>query len=322
MRLRAIVVGSGWGEKAARALAAHGSVELTALVARGSPRSQALAASLQVPLFPTVADALHEGRADLAAVAVDERVNPLLAEELLEAGAHVLCSHPVASEASTVLRLAGLARRRQRLISADYSFRATPGYARLLEALRGVGALLRLSVLFPGRGLPMALDLAIGLGGPVARLSAFGQYPAAVGQRRQRTPGAFPPALVLEHRGGCVSTLVSVPHARPHDAYSLTASAEGARLEAAFPAGEVRRIECRRGHEVDGQLLHAPGPPPSAEECFGGAMAGLVGAFVEAALTGGAPPSPLEEEARIRAAGSAIPIALRTGFPARVEEVP
>jgi predicted dehydrogenase len=290
------------------------------VVARGSKRSFDLAGALGVPLFDQLAEAIQETSPNLAVVAVSDRANPALAIELLQSGAHVLCAHPVAPTAEDVLTVARVARQRNLLVSTDYSLRTTEAFRLGQLAVAELGRLLRIEITYPGRFLPIVLDLALTLGGQVDAVSAFGRYPEELRARREAAPAAFPPTTILEHVQGAVTALTPSPHAAPAAAVRITTSSTGGRVEIALPAGGARRLRCRPGglaEEVEIAPAYAVTDPGAA---FADAMYALANAFVDAIVKGQGPPCPLESEANLRRVWAAIPRAARARTPVMVDE--
>lgn len=318
LRLNALVVGSGWARHAASAFAARTEVRVAGVVGRGSPRSFALARSLGVPLFTSLDDAVHETKPSIGVIAVGDEANPLLTRALLEAGAHVLCAHPVAPDPERVGALAELAEARHLVASTDYSLRTTPTFAAARRAITESGTLLKTELTFPGRFLPIALDLAIAIGGPVDVLSAFGRYPDSLEERRAVTPAAFPPSVVLEHAAGSVTTLTPSPHAAPSTAIRVTTSSTGGRLEIELPCGGARKLELRRRGRFEETVIVAPNTRIKPENAFVEAMSSLANAFVDAVLQRDAPPCPLADEVAVRELWQTIPRATRARAPLRV----
>ncbi len=313
--MNALVVGSGWARHAAHAFAARDDVRVTGVVARGSKRSFDLAGALGVPLFERLDDAIHEMLPNLAVVAVRDDANPGLATELLRAGAHVLCAHPVAPTADEVTALATLAKERGLVISTDYSLRGTEAFRAAQSTLARFGGPMRVEITFPGRFLPIALDLAIAFGGRVEAVSAFGRYPEELSARRQSAPAAFPPTVVLEHARGAVTALTPSPHAAAAAAVRVMTSSTGGRIELELPAGRARLLRCRPAGTVEELALVEARAVTDVIAAFGDAMQALANAFVDAVVGGHPPPCPLEDEAELRRVWAAIPRALRTRAP-------
>lgn len=317
--MNALVVGSGWAGHGARAFAARRDVCVRGVVARGSERSFALARVFDVPVFVSLTEAIQETQPSLAVVAVGDETNPALAGELLRAGAHVLCAHPVAPTAAEVTDLARIASESGRLVSADYSMRTTEAFAAARAATRDVGELLRVEITYPGRFLPMAIDLALAFGGQVDAVSAFGRYPDSLSERRAKAPAAFPPTLVLEHRRGAVTTLTPSPHAVPTAALRVTTSHTAGRIDVELPAGGARRVRNLAGGAFEETILLPPDVTSDAKAAFAEAMHAMANAFVDAVVVSAPPPSPLEDEAEVRRVWSCIGRALRARTPIIIE---
>lgn len=319
IRLNALIVGSGWAGHAARAFAARPDVAVRGVVARGSERSFALARELGVPVFVSLTEAIRETQASLAVVAVGDEANPMLTRELLRGGAHVLCAHPVAPSAAQVADLARIAFESGRIVSADYSMRTTEAFEAARGAARALGALLRLEITYPGRFLPMAIDLALAFAGHVDAVSAFGRYPDSLAERRARAPAAFPPTVLLEHRLGAVATLTPSPHAVPMAALRVTASHMAGRIDVELPAGGARRVRNLAGGAFEETVLVPPRATTNAKLAFAEAMHAMANAFVDAVVANEQPPSPLEDEAEVRRVWSCIGRALRARTPITIE---
>lgn len=304
-RVSAIVVGSGWGAHAARALALDPRVDLRAIVGRGSPRTCLLAGALGVDLAPSLDEALGRYRPTVVVLAVGERFHEALAVRALEHGANVLCAHPVAPDAAAVTRIAQIAERHGRLVRTDYTFRVRPEL-HALAAREGRGELLRVSIDAPGRWLPIVLDTAVVIAGPVAQVLVSASVPAALEARRQATPAAFPPALLFEHESGVVTSFAAFPHARPGAPVDVRTSWERAQVRAALPAAGATLLALRRGGAIEERALvpttDGAGEPARVEE----AMQDVTTAFVGASL--GEPDSlaTLRDEAHLREVWSSI----------------
>lgn len=299
-KLSAIVVGSGWGAHSARGLAADDRVHLAALVGRGSDRTVALSRELGAPVEPTLDDALRTHAPEIVVLAVGERAHEELATRALGAGCHVLCAHPVAPDAAAVRRIADAARAARRLAVTDYTFRLRPE----LDALRdasGRGALMRVAIDAPGRWLPIVLDTAVRVAGPVARLTADRTYPPSLADRFARAPEAFPPAVQLEHASGAVTSVVTFPHSWPAAPVHVRTSWERARVEALLPVGGARSLALGRSGAIDERELVAPTGSLSDASSHAGAMQSTARAFVDEIVGGPGRLASLEEEAHLRA---------------------
>lgn len=314
MRLRALVIGSGWGAHAARALAADPRVELRGIVGRGSPRTAGLAGELGVPALRDVTSSLAETRPQLVAIAVHERQNEVLIRACLGAGAHVLCAHPVVPSAEVALALASAARERGLVVATDYTLRLTGPFTTARKVTAKVGGPMRIDIQSPGRVIVIGVDLAIALAGPVARVFASRVYPAGLAARIASGPRAFPPSALLEHAAGCVTSLTPVPHAIHTAVHRVTASCEGGRVDFALPCGGARLVIYRgRGAYLDEELVLPETRDPEA--AFGQPMRELVHRFVAAVLGEAPVHASLDEEAEVRRTWAAFTESSRTGAP-------
>jgi predicted dehydrogenase len=309
VRLKALIVGSGWARHAAMTLAGRKDVEVVGVVGRGSSRTASLARELGAPAYESLSAAIAVRPPNVAVVAIDDTSNSHAVEQLLDAGADVLCAHPVARTAAEVQRLANLAAARGRIVSTDYTLRSCVETIAALEALASSGALMRLDIVYPGRLLAMALDLALLLGGASLAVSAFGGYPEEVSEQRARAPAAFPPTVVVEHVGGCVTTLVPCPHAETARAFSAIASCTGGRVEVHLPSGGARNVRIvRSGYAEVTELVAAAaeGADAKGAAVFGAAMRRLADAFIDAVIGQRQPPCSFEAEVAVRHAWQAV----------------
>lgn len=315
-KLPAIVIGSGWGAHSARALAKDPRVELRAIVGRGSERTTTLAAELGVSVHPSVEEAVAAEAPAFAVLAIGERAHRDVATSLLRAGAHVLCAHPVAPMSEDVLAIAEVARREGRVARTDYSFRIRPELRALLPC-EARGQSMRLAIEAPGRWLPIALDAAVAIAGPAASVFASSTYPEAIRARVERLPQAFPPAILIEHASGVVTSLVAFPHAWPAAPVRAAASFERGRAEAWLPCGGARWLACGRAGAVEERELVTASADLRDAAVHGRAMSALASAFVDCLLAGADALATLEEEAHLRGVWSAVWSSARRG--ARVD---
>lgn len=312
-------MGSGWGAHAARVFASDDRIQLCGLVGTGSSRSEALAKELNVPLFTELSAAIAGVSPQVASVAVHETRNVMLVEQLLARGCHVLCSHPVATAADDVARLAALARSQQVLAATDYSLRLCPAYAAARDELSRSGTLLRVTIESPSRTMVIAIDMALDLAGPAERAFVAARYPAELKERRSRHPKAFAPTVLLEHRSGVVTTIVPVPQADPAHAYRLVLSSERASIRLALPDGGARRVQYLGKGEVQERELaptDAVRRPPV--ELYGAPMKTLVSKFVDAVVHGGGVHAPFGAEVSVRATWEAFDRSVAEQRPAEV----
>ncbi len=285
MKLGAIVIGSGWSAHAARALAADERVELLGIVGRGSARTRTLARSLGVPAIAGLTTALRVYSPDIAVVAAGQRQHPTMVRALLHHGSHVLCANPLASSSSQVECLGEFAKERGLVLATDYTLRETELYRRARRLVLESGLLLRAVVTCPARGFPIGIDLALAFAGPSRRVSAYRTYPHRLAARLRATPAAFAPTLVVEHTGGCVTTVVPSPHAEPRRAFQLTLSTERARIDVGLPSGGLVVTRTGRKAIATREVIPA-GPTSTPEETFGQPMRLRVMRFVDAIIRG------------------------------------
>lgn len=320
-KLRAVVVGSGWGAHAAQALAEDERVELCSIVGRGSERTQALGRTLGVGLDATLETAIKGHAPEIVVLAVGERTHEALSIRALESGAHVLCAHPVAPDAQAVSRIARAARAHGRVARTDYTFRLRPELGALCEGLER-GALMRISIEAPGRWLPIALDAAVTVAGPVASLVANAACPASLAGRVSKSPQAFPPAVQLEHRSGALSSIVAFPHSWPGAPVRIRGSWEKVSIEALLPSGGARSLACGRGGTITELELVARSSPATESLEHGRAMGALTHAFVDTVAGGSDLLATLDEEAHLRAIWSAVWRSSRERVASDVIDVP
>lgn len=311
-KLVGIVVGSGWGAHAARALTMDGRAELRALVSRGSPRSRLLAGALGVELAVSLDDALRRHRPDVVVLAAGEHQHEALALQAIEHGAHVLCAHPVAPGAKAVARIARAAEQAERIARTDYTFRVRPEL-HALASPAGRGQLLRVAIDAPGRWLPIALDVAVVLAGPVARVLVSARVPEALASRARSAPAAFPPALLLEHEAGVVTSFAAFPHARPGVPVDVRTSWERAQVRAALPAAGATLVALQRGGGVEERELVSPGAEAARAIRIEEAMEEVTRSFVGAVLGEPDTLATLRDEEHLRAVWAAIWRAVATG---------
>jgi hypothetical protein len=294
----AIVVGSGWAAHAARAFAADERVELLAIVGRGSARTRSLARSLNVPAISGLTAALRVYSPEVAVVAAASREHPSMVRALLHHGSHVMCSHPVAGSLDELTRLGEFARERGLVLTSDYTLRETKLFGAAKKVLSASGVVLRAVVTCPARAFAMGIDLALAFAGPARRVDAFRAYPSAFAARARAKPSVFAPTLVLEHKGGCVTTIVPTPHAEPRRAFQVTLSTERARIELGLPSGGLAVTRTGRKAVATREVI-PPEPSRSLDETFALPMKGRVGRFLDA-ICNGRPRVGLQEETAVR----------------------
>ena len=312
--MRALVVGSGWGRHAALALKNDPRADLLGIVGRGSARTKALAEVCGVAAFTDLEAALQQIAPRIAVVSVHESASPAIVRRLLEADCHVLCSHPVAHEPSTVTALSALAAKKQLRVGTDYTMRLSGAFKRLLTFVDPTRPPLRINMLCPGRAMVIAVDMAVALAGPVGRVMASAPYPSAFSSRAAAAPTSFPPSVMLEHTSGCVTSLVPMPHMDPARAHHVSVSTEDGRYDLQLPAGTLDVLRnLGKGRSSTERLVDLDRAAPSAE-LFARAMVGLVEHFVSAVRDGHAHPS-FEEEIHVRSVWLALWKAARESGP-------
>ena len=138
---------------------------------------------------------------------------------------------------------------------------------------------------------------------------------AALGRHTERpygrvstasSPGAFPPTFVLEHVGGCVSTIVPVPHAEPGALHRITVSTERARLDLGLPTGALCRTTYRGSGVVTRSVLVDSVQVTDPPSLFGGLMADTVEKFIDAVADQRQPSCTFADEARVRDVWAAL----------------
>lgn len=239
-----LVVGSGWAGHAARVLA--GGKQLAGLVSRGSPRSLELARELAAPHFDDVARAVAATSARRAIVAAGETRHVALLGPLIAHGLDVMCAHPVAPSAEEVAALSALGQAHGVRLLTDYTMRRTPEIEALVAALPDDGPLLRLHVQSPGRWLPIALDLALLIGGPVRQVESAWGWPRGLTEQVRSSRAAFPPSLLLVHEAGVVTTWTPVTHMPTERPVRLVASMARAAWTIDLPDGGATRVAIDR----------------------------------------------------------------------------
>lgn len=311
-RLACVVVGSGWGAHAARALCADPRADLRAIVTQGSPRSRALAGVLGVELARSLEEALRRHRPEVVVLAAGEHHHEALALQAFDHGAHVVCAHPVAPGPTAVVRMAEIAERAGRIARVDYTFRVRPEL-HALASREGRGELLRVAIDAPGRWLPIVLDVALVVAGPIARVLVSSRVPAALERRARRAPAAFPPALLLEHASGVVTSFASFSHARPGVPLDVRTSWERAQVRAALPAAGASLLALQRGGSIEERELVPPTPEAGSASRIEDAMHEVTRSFLGAVLGDPDPLATFHDEAHLRAVWSAIWRAVETG---------
>jgi thiazolinyl imide reductase len=156
--LRVLVCGSNYGRAYVSAIRAKtGAYDLAGILARGSPRSRAVAERYSVPLYTSVADLPND--LNLACVAVGSSANEVVIQ-LLERGINVLCEHP--RTPAHLLAAVEAADRNGVCFQVNSHFgdlEATRAFWRACSRTRAIDSLCFLSVMASDRALWGALDI-------------------------------------------------------------------------------------------------------------------------------------------------------------------
>ncbi|MCE9591858.1 MAG: Gfo/Idh/MocA family oxidoreductase [Planctomycetes bacterium] len=136
-KLRAVVVGSGWGGVHARAFAESEHVELAAVWSRKEgPNAVALAKRYNAKLFTDYAEMLRVVKPDVASIAVPESAHAAMTVAALEAGCHVYCEKVIADSRDAAAGMVRRAREKGRLLNIGYNYRYSPSCLYLTKAVR------------------------------------------------------------------------------------------------------------------------------------------------------------------------------------------
>ncbi len=130
-------VGVGWiGRRRMGALARSGAAEVAAIVEPSEERARlALAEAPGAVLAPSL-EALLASGVDGIVIATPSALHASQAEAALARGKAVFCQKPLGRTAREVARVVRAARRADRLLGVDLSYRYTEGMQRIAEALR------------------------------------------------------------------------------------------------------------------------------------------------------------------------------------------
>ena len=139
-RIRVAVIGLGEAGAGLHlpALAAHPDTQVVALCDGDAARRDAAAARWNAPGFADVATMLAEARPDLVVVATPPDSHAVLCEQVLAAGAHVLCEKPFVTTLAEADRV--LAAARARAVIVNHEFREMPIFRAVIDAVRQPGA--------------------------------------------------------------------------------------------------------------------------------------------------------------------------------------
>ncbi|HIE53465.1 MAG TPA: Gfo/Idh/MocA family oxidoreductase [Armatimonadetes bacterium] len=218
-KLRALVVGSGWGRNHALAYQQHPEVELVGICGRtASERSQALARELQVPLYVGLEKALAETQPDLVSCATKEAQHEEVTVAALRAGAHVCCEKMLAHTVASAERMVQTAQETGRELMCSYNYRFSPSALKLRELLDSgaLGEPIYATALTFGYCLHHTLDLVCSLLGEVMEVYCIHEAP----EEEQRTmryeryeefvySAGRVRSITLKFANGAVGTLIS-----------------------------------------------------------------------------------------------------------------
>lgn len=299
-KLRALVVGSGWGRNHALAYQAHPDVELVAICGRTeSRRNRGLARELQVPLVVGLDKALREFAPDLVSCATNEKNHEEVTIAALEAGCHVCCEKLMADTVAAAERMVTAGRASSGQLMIGYNYRFSPSAVKLRE-LVDTGALGDLafgSALTFGYCLHHTLDLMCSLLGEVEEVFCILHDKPA-----DETAVAFEVydefaysaskcrSIQLRFRGDLVGSLISSDYIRVgHPAVRLDLVGSKARCTMSDIVGRVTTYKENREGE-----LWLPSLIMDRLD-LGSTTQALVAAFVDAVRDGKPVPVPGEQ---------------------------
>lgn len=299
-RLRALVVGSGWGRHHAYAYQAHPQVDLVGLCVRHeSERSLHLAQELQVPLFTDLGQALRETQPDVVSCATKEAQHEEVSVAALEAGAHVYCEKLLAHRLDSARRIVEAARRTGRRLMVGYNYRFSPSALKLREWVETgrLGELAFATALTFGYCLHHTLDLICSLLGEVEEVFCLfdddPRFPVVIGLERYEEfvySAGRVRSITLRFRNGAVGTLISSDAIRiGHPAVRVDVVGSQARCTMADIVGPLTLYtENRWGETWQPSLILDRLDLPSTTQA-------AVRAFVDAILSDKPTPVPGEE---------------------------
>ena len=223
-KLRALVVGSGWGRNHALAFHAHPDAELLGICGRSeSERSKILADELQVPLYTDLSKVLDELKPDVIGCATNEPEHEAVTIQALEAGAHVYCEKLLADTVEGAEKMVETAERTGQQLMVGYNYRFSPSALKLREIVNSgkLGDIAFVSAMTFGYCLHHTLDLVCSLMNQVEEvyciLDAEPPEPTAIQYERYSnyvySAGRYR-SISLKFAGGSVATLISSDYMR------------------------------------------------------------------------------------------------------------
>ncbi|HEX8156543.1 MAG TPA: Gfo/Idh/MocA family oxidoreductase [Solirubrobacteraceae bacterium] len=167
-------LGTGWiGRDRMRAVAASGVAEVALLADPSTERLQAAAADVPGVVLASGLDGLLDASLDGIVIATPSALHAEQAIAALEAGLGVFCQKPLARTAAETERVLGAARRADRLLGVDLSYRHTAASAALRERITAIGPVHAVELVFHnafGPDKPWFRDPVLAGGGCVVDL--------------------------------------------------------------------------------------------------------------------------------------------------------
>ncbi len=186
-------------------------VEVAAIAARDPARAREMAAAHGIPVvYPSYAELVNAPDLDAVYVPLPNSAHCEWTVRALDAGKHVLCEKPLASNAAEAERMARVAAETGRVLVEAFHYRYHPLAARVRELLAGgaIGRLIRAEGTFTVPIVPtdIRFDLALAGGAtmdlgcyPLQMLRFFpGEEPAVVSARAREGPPGIDVAMEAE----------------------------------------------------------------------------------------------------------------------------
>ena len=249
-KMRAVIVGSGWGRNHALGLKQSGLVDVVAVCGRiESERGKALAEEFGVPLFTDVTKALAELSPDIATVATQEAEHHDMTIAALEAGAHVYCEKVMAATISEAEAMIAAAEEEDRQLMVGYNYRFSPSAERLRQVVKGgeLGEVLYGSVQALGYCIHHATHTVLSiLGEPdvvfamIDREERPGAHLKILGFEEFIYSAATSKAYLIKFKCGAVVTFVSSDYQKTwHPAVQVDLGGTDARVQMNDIVGDV-----------------------------------------------------------------------------------
>jgi predicted dehydrogenase len=249
-KIRAVVVGGGWGRNHALAYQQHPDAELLGIIGRvGSEKTRALAREMQVPVYLGLAETLEKLQPDVLSCAAGEADHEEVTVTALEAGCHVCCEKLLADTVAGAERMVAAAQRTGRQLMCSYNYRFSPSALKLRELVESgeLGHLAFATAFTFGYCLHHTLDLVCSLLGSVEEVycvhRADPPEPPAMGYERYREfvySGGLYRSISLKFTNGALATLISSDYMRVgHPAVRVDLVGSKARANMADIVGTV-----------------------------------------------------------------------------------